>query len=53
MFEIGGGKRGGGCLKEGGVYKLFLIIGGAFIGGRPLNEGGRLLEDLRSEQIHF
>ena len=35
-----------GCLKEGGVYKLFLILAGAFIGGRCLKEGGRLLEDL-------
>ena len=32
-------------LKEGGVHKHFLIIGGAFIGGRRLKEGGRLLED--------
>ena len=32
--------------KEGGVHKLFLIIERAFIGGRRLKDGGRLLEDL-------
>ena len=35
-----------GRLKQGGVDKLFLIIGGAFFGGRLLKEGGHLLEDL-------
>ena len=35
-----------GCLKEGGVHKLFLILGGALIGGRRSKEGGCLLEDL-------
>ena len=37
---------GRGRLKEGGVHQLFLILGDAFIGGRSLKEGGRLLEDL-------
>ena len=47
------GGRGGGAafirrehLKEGGVNKFFLILGGVFIGGRRLKEGGQLLEDL-------
>ena len=46
------GGRGGAAfirrehLKEGGVNKLFLILGGVFIGGRRLKEGGQLLEDL-------
>ena len=35
-----------GRLKEGDLHKLFLNLGGAFIGGRCLKEGGRLLEDL-------
>ena len=35
-----------GKLKERCVHKLFLILGGAFIGARRLKEGGRLLEDL-------
>ena len=35
-----------GRLKEGNVHELFLMLGGAFIGGRRLKEGGRLLEDL-------
>ena len=44
----GGGVRllEGGCLKEGGVHKFFLILGGAFIGGRRLKEEGRLLDNL-------
>ena len=35
-----------GRLKEGGVHKLFLILGGVFIEGRRLKEVGHLLEDL-------
>ena len=34
-----------GSLNEGGAYKLFLILGAAFIGERRLKEGGRLLQD--------
>ena len=33
-------------LNEGGAYKLFLILGAAFIGEKRLKEGGRLLEGL-------
>ena len=33
-------------LKEGDVHKLYLILGGAFIRGRRLKDGGHLLEDL-------
>ena len=53
MKTLLGGRGGGGAafirrehLKEGGVNKLFLILGGVFIGGRRLKEGGQLLEDL-------
>ena len=42
----GGGRLLEGRLKEGGVHKLFLILGGTFIGGRRLKEVGLLLEDL-------
>ena len=47
-----GGLGGGafirrGRLKEGGVYLLFLIYREAFIRGRRLKKGLRLLEDLR------
>ena len=38
-------------LKEGDVHKLFLILGGAFIGWRRLKEGGRLLEDLSQSLV--
>ena len=43
-------KHLGGRFKEGGVYFKFLSFRGAFIGGRRLQEGGRLLEDLRYVQ---
>ena len=36
-----------GRLLEGGVHQIFRLLGGAFIGGRRLKEGGRLQEDLR------
>ena len=44
--EGGGGQGVGAHLKKRGVYKLNLILEGAFIGGRRLKEGGHLLEDL-------
>ena len=46
LLEWGGGGYKRERLKEGGPHKLLLILGGVFIGGKRLKEGGRLLEDL-------
>ena len=35
-----------GRLRTADIHKRFLILGGNFIGGRCLKEGGCLLEDL-------
>ena len=42
-----------GRLKEGGVHKLFLILGEAFIVGRSLKELRHLLEDLPHKKVSF
>ena len=42
-----------GRLKEGGVHKLFLILGEAFIGGRSLKDLRHLLEDLPHKKVSF